>query len=77
MVSGDTIAMHIAIALRKLVVAIFGPTCAQEIELYGRGRKIVSKLECSPCYKRECNKEINCMSTISLDEVYHAVLDLL
>ncbi|HCX89960.1 MAG: glycosyl transferase [Deltaproteobacteria bacterium CG12_big_fil_rev_8_21_14_0_65_43_10] len=76
-VSGDTIAMHIAIALRKLVVAIFGPTCAQEIELYGRGRKIVSELECGPCYKRECNKEVNCMNTISVDEVYHAVLDLL
>ncbi|MBI4618826.1 MAG: glycosyltransferase family 9 protein [Desulfobacterales bacterium] len=76
-VSGDTIAMHIAIALRKLVVAIFGPTCAQEIELYGRGRKIVSELGCGPCYKRECNKEVNCMNTISVDEVYHAVLDLL
>ncbi|MFH2012924.1 MAG: glycosyltransferase family 9 protein [Pseudomonadota bacterium] len=76
-VSGDTIAMHIAIALKKLLVTIFGPTCAQEIELYGRGRKIVTKLECSPCYKRKCNEEVNCMDTISVERVYQAVIDLL
>lgn len=39
-VTGDTITLHIAIALKKKVVALFGPTCAQEIELYGRGKKL-------------------------------------
>ncbi len=41
-VSADTLAMHLAIALKKKVVALFGPTCAQEVDLYGRGIKMIS-----------------------------------
>ena len=68
-ISGDTLAMHIAIALNKYTVSIFGPTCSQEIELYGNGRKIVSDIECSPCYKMVCAKKDNCMSKIKILEV--------
>jgi heptosyltransferase-2 len=68
-ITGDTLAMHIAIALNKYVVAIFGPTCSQEIELYDNGIKIVSDLMCSPCYKRRCNKKDNCMSRIKIKDV--------
>lgn len=76
-VSGDTTAMHIAIALKKNVVALFGSTCAQEIELYGRGRKIFSEIECRPCYRKECDKAINCMSLIKPAEVFQAINKLL
>ncbi|NWG12998.1 MAG: glycosyltransferase family 9 protein [Acidobacteria bacterium] len=34
-VTGDTLAMHIAVALRVPVLVILGSTCHQEIELYG------------------------------------------
>jgi len=37
--TGDTIAMHIAIAMRVPALVYFGSTCASEIELYGRGKK--------------------------------------
>jgi len=73
-VSGDTLGMHLSIALKKKVVALFGSTCSQEIELYGRGKKIISSLSCSPCYKRECNKRPNCMDNISVEQVLRAVL---
>jgi heptosyltransferase-2 len=76
-VTGDTTAMHIAIALKKKVVALFGPTCAQEIDLYGRGIKIVSDLNCSPCYKENCHIQDNCMQKISVDEVFNAIKKLL
>jgi heptosyltransferase-2 len=65
--------MHIAIALNKYVVAIFGPTCSQEIELYDNGAKIVSDIECSPCYKRHCYKKDNCMSRIRIEEILDKV----
>lgn len=69
-VTGDTLAMHIAIALKVPVLAILGPTCHREIELYGRGSMIVSDFDCSPCYLGVCPKETTCMDAISVDVVF-------
>ncbi len=68
-VSGDTTAMHIAIAMKTPVVAYFASTCAPEIELYGRGRKIVSTLDCAPCYKKICPINEKCMTELSAEEL--------
>lgn len=76
-VTGDTIAMHFAIALKRLVLIIFGSTCAQEIYLYNRGRAIASNLECAPCYKKVCSRSPNCMELIKPEEVYQAAVELL
>ncbi len=76
-VTGDTTALHIALALKKPVVAIFGSTCEQEIELYGRGVKIASDIECRPCYKKECDRQITCMDLIKPQEVFQAAQKLL
>ncbi len=76
-VTGDTTALHLAIGLKKKVVALFGPTCAQEIELYGRGVKILSPLSCAPCYRRKCDTSPNCMEAISAEEVLKAIRSLL
>jgi heptosyltransferase-2 len=70
LVTGDTLAMHIAIALKVPVLAILGPTCHQEIELYARGSMIVSDFDCSPCYLGVCPKEKTCMDAISVDAVF-------
>jgi len=51
-VTGDTMAMHVAIARDVPCIVLFGPTCEQEIELYGRGEKLLTGLGCSPCYRR-------------------------
>lgn len=67
-VCSDTLAMHLAIALKRKVVALFGPTCPQEVDLYGRGAKIFRAVSCSPCYKQTCNSE-ECMKEISAEEV--------
>jgi heptosyltransferase-2 len=76
-VTGDTTALHLAIGLQKKVVALFGPTCAQEIELYGRGEKLVSSLACTPCYRRVCAISPNCMEAISVEEVLEKIKKLL
>ncbi len=65
--SGDTIAMHVGIAMKVPTVAFFGSTAHAEIDLYGRGVKIVSDIECSPCYKRVCPIQEKCMSDLSIE----------
>ncbi|MGB7295901.1 MAG: glycosyltransferase family 9 protein [Candidatus Aminicenantales bacterium] len=67
-VTSDTLGMHLAIALKKPVVALFGSTCPQEIELYGRGSKIFLGTECSPCYKQTC-PDPKCMIAIRPERV--------
>ena len=73
-VTGDTLAMHLAIAQRVPTVAIFGPTCAQEVELYGRGEKILTAPDCAPCYRKECREASQkCMDDISAETVFAAI----
>lgn len=71
--TGDTMAMHVAIACDVPCVVLFGPTCEQEIDVFGRGEKIVTTLPCSPCYRRRCDKQPNCMDELSVDAVQAAV----
>jgi len=71
-VSSDTLAMHLAIALKKKVVALFGPTCPQEIDLYGRGIKIFAGADCAPCYKQTC-PDGKCMKAITPERVLKAI----
>jgi heptosyltransferase-2 len=72
-VTGDSLGMHMAISQQKQVVAWFGPTCEQEIDLYGRGYKILSQSACSPCWKRTCEKSIMCYDQVSLKELMDAI----
>lgn len=73
LVCGDTLAMHLAVARGRRVVAMFGPTCEQEIDLFGRGEKIKSPIECSPCYRRSCDKDPTCQDLIPTARVLEAV----
>lgn len=73
-VTADTLALHVAVALKKHVVAFFGPTCHQEIDLYGRGEKIVTDYGCSPCYLKACDVRPSCMQALSGETVAAAVL---
>ncbi|MCX7626633.1 MAG: glycosyltransferase family 9 protein [Candidatus Sumerlaeaceae bacterium] len=73
-VSSDSLAMHIAIALRKYVVALFGSTSPVEIDLYDRGEKVITDFDCSPCYLKQCDKVPTCMQAMTGREVANAVL---
>lgn len=75
-VSSDSLAMHLSLALKKKVVALFGPTTPQEIELYGLGEKIFAGVDCSPCYKSSC-ADMECMKAIAAEDVYKAIKKLL
>jgi len=71
-VSSDTLAMHLAIALKKKVVALFGPTSPAEVDLYGRGTKLFAAASCAPCYKQIC-QDGECMSAITPGTVLKAI----
>jgi heptosyltransferase-2 len=73
-VSGDTLAMHLAVGVGRRSVAIFGPTCPQEIDLFGLGEKIVTPIGCSPCYLHACDKSPTCQDMIPTRTVVEAVL---
>jgi len=74
-VSSDTLGMHLAIGLAKKVVALFGPTCPQEIDLYKRGAKLFAGVSCAPCYQQTCADE-KCMKEITAEQVFEAIKTL-
>ena len=71
--SGDSLAMHIALAMGRRVVVLFGPTSPAEIELYDLGEKVVPAMDCVSCYKKECDYQPNCMASISVNLVKNAI----
>lgn len=72
-VCGDTLAMHLALALGRRTIVLFGPTSSAEIEIYGCGEKIAPQMECLVCYKPTCDFVPNCMDLITVDMVEAAV----
>jgi len=75
-VSSDTLGMHLAIAQGKKVVALFGPTCPQEIDLFGLGTKLFAGVDCSPCYKQTC-PDMKCMDEIPSEQVFDEIKKLI
>ena len=72
-VTHDSLGLHLAIALGKKVVALFGPTAPQEVYLYGQGvaiRPNNGDFACLPCLKPKCHKQQSCMDTITVETVY-------
>ena len=75
--SGCSLGMHMAIGLGKRVVAWFGVSCIQEIDLYDRGVKLQAEVPCSPCWKKSCNNEPKCFDEVSPHSVANAIESLL
>jgi ADP-heptose:LPS heptosyltransferase len=76
-ITGDSFGMHLAIALKKYVIAWFGLSCWTEIDLYDRGIKLFNeKLECSPCWKKSCPFNLECISSIDLERIASTVLQI-
>lgn len=72
--TGDTLALHVAAALDKRTVCFFGPTSYNEIEDYGIIRKVHSDLDCLVCYKNECDFIPNCMQSIETNTLYEMIM---
>ncbi len=55
LVTSDSLALHIGTALKKKIVVFFYVTSSAEIELYGRGIKIIGKGKDYCSYKPKCD----------------------
>ena len=73
-ITGDSFGMHLGIALKKHMIVWFGVSCWSEIELYNRGVKLHQKdLECSPCWKKECPYDLECIKMIDQKRIVDEV----
>jgi heptosyltransferase-2 len=78
LVTNDSLGLHIALALGKPVVALFGPTLATEVE--GNNlTKIFPPVDwdCIPCLESHCRKEKPCIAHISVQSVQKAISGLM
>lgn len=77
LITSDSAPMHIAAGVKTPFVALFGPTEPKKHVAPLRKCKVINKNKCKPCYKPTCNRAYVCMRSISPDEVYEAVRELL
>ncbi len=75
----DSGVMHVAAALKRPLLAFFGPTNAKATGPLGtKSIQLNRQLECAPCMKRTCPlHHHNCMKEISVEEAVEAVASLL
>ena len=81
LITVDSVPLHLASALKKPTVAIFGPTCDQN---WGPWRNPHSKvvtlpLSCRPCYQPGCggSGKSDCLMTLPSELIIESVHDLL
>jgi lipopolysaccharide heptosyltransferase II len=74
-ISADSGPMHIAAAVGKKVIALFGPTSARISGPYPLEKHIIIQKDvgCTiPCYKLDC-QDYRCMKAITVDDVFQAL----
>lgn len=76
-ISGDSFGLHLAIGLKRPVIAWFGPTCSHEIDIYGRGHKVETMASCSPCWKRQCSMNPMCYDLVDFRDIANKAVSVL
>lgn len=77
-ISADTGPLHFAAALKKPLVAMYGPTKADRTGPYGSDKAsvLLSPVACAGCLKKSCNNW-HCMHDITPEMVYKAYKEML
>ena len=75
-VSNDSGLMHVAAALNRPLVALFGSTSPERTGPWGVASRVIRKpFPCSPCFRKECREDRFCMEAITVDEVWDALIE--
>jgi heptosyltransferase-2 len=78
LVSNDSGAMHMAVALGVRVTAVYGPTDERVTRPLGDAHAVLTNpVWCRPCWLRECPIDHRCMRGIGVDRVAGAVRPML
>jgi heptosyltransferase-2 len=77
-ITNDSLGLHLGLALKKKVVALFGPTFSNEINMYNRGIIINAdgKRECIPCMKPTCKYKKKCIDYIKPEVVFEKIKEI-
>jgi heptosyltransferase-2 len=76
-ITSDSLGLHLSLALKKNVIALFGPTSHREIYFYNGGSFLlpIAPYKCIPCLKPYCDKKSQCMEFISPERVKEKIED--
>jgi len=77
LLTSDSLAMHIGVALQKPTIVLVGPTSPWELDVFGCGAILHSGIECLACYLSRCDKQVNCMNTLSPEYVAGKIVEFL
>lgn len=69
LLTNDSGPMHIAAALQKPLIALFGSTDPRKTGPYRADQVLYHPAACSPCFKRECPIDFRCMRSLTPDLV--------
>lgn len=70
-VGGDTGPTHLAAAVGLTVISLMGPTDPDTHGPYGENHTVIqdNSLECIRCWDRHCSRKMQCMKSISVEQV--------
>ncbi|NUQ48969.1 MAG: glycosyltransferase family 9 protein, partial [Phycisphaerae bacterium] len=74
-ISQDSGPMHLAAALGRPLVALFGPTSPRRTGPYsGSARVVTHVVPCAPCYRRRCPlRHHDCLEKLAVQQVIDAM----
>ncbi|MBI3994379.1 MAG: glycosyltransferase family 9 protein, partial [Nitrospirae bacterium] len=81
-IGGDSVALHLAAALGRPSIALFGPTPPQQWAPRGKNRRtLYHPPHCSPCSRfghiPPCPYDVECLKHISVEEVQEAARQIM
>ena len=75
LLTNDTGTMHLAAFLGIPTVSVFGSTEPALTSPLGSNHRILRHhVDCSPCFLRECPLDFRCMTEVTVDETFEAVV---
>jgi len=74
-ITSDSLGLHVSLALRKKIVALFGATAPEQVYMYGHGIKLTPACDasCMPSFQSSCHQQKNCMEYLTPEMVVEAV----